>query len=67
MSSAIREELANANVQAVIHVKANRLKPAPHDRAKFHWRNRIERLLNKLKNWRRVPTRSVWRSLANAA
>ena len=31
--------------------------PAPHDRLKYRWRNRIERLFNKLKNWRRVATR----------
>nr|WP_315927321.1 transposase [Mesorhizobium sp. SP-1A] len=29
----------------------------PHDKAKYKWRNRIERLFNKLKNWRRVATR----------
>ena len=29
----------------------------PHDKAKYKWRNQIERLFNKLKNWRRLATR----------
>jgi transposase len=41
----------------VIPAKANRRRPAPHDREKYRWRNLIERLFNKLKNWRRVATR----------
>lgn len=56
-ADAIREELAVGKVEAVIPAKANRRNPAPHDRAKYRWRNRIERLFNKLKNWRRVATR----------
>jgi transposase len=31
--------------------------PIPHDREKYRWRNLVERLFNKLKNWRRVATR----------
>lgn len=53
----IREEIAKADVEAVIPTKANRRTPIPHDRAKYKWRNLIERLFNKLKNWRRVATR----------
>jgi transposase len=53
----IREELAKAEVEAVIPAKSNRRNPAPHDRQKYRWRNLIERLFNKLKNWRRVATR----------
>jgi transposase len=55
--NAIREELANAEVKAVIPAKRNRRNPAPHDRKKYRWRNLIERLFNKLKNWRRIATR----------
>jgi transposase len=55
-SDAIREELANAEVEAVIPAKRNRQNPAPHDREKYRWRNLIERLFNKLKNWRRIAT-----------
>lgn len=56
-ADAIREELARAGVEAVIPAKRNRRDPAPHDREKYRWRNQIERLFNKLKNWRRVATR----------
>lgn len=56
-ADAIREELADAKVEAVIPARSNRRNPAPHDLAKYRWRNRIERLFNKLKNWRRVATR----------
>jgi transposase len=56
-SDAIREELAKAEVEAVIPAKSNRKSPAPHDQEKYRWRNLVERLFNKLKNWRRVATR----------
>ncbi len=56
-ADAIREEIAKANVEAVIPAKSNRRTPIPHDRTKYKWRNLIERLFNKLKNWRGVATR----------
>ena len=56
-ADAIRDELARSGVEAVIPAKSNRREPVPHDRVKYRWRNRIERLFNKLKNWRRVATR----------
>jgi len=56
-ADAIREELANAEVEAVIPAKSNRREPIPHDREKYRWRNLVERLFNKLKNWRRIATR----------
>jgi transposase len=56
-ADAIREELAAAGVEAVIPAKRNRKNPAPHDAEKYKWRNLIERLFSKLKNWRRVATR----------
>ena len=56
-ADAIRQELADAEIEAVIPAKRNRRNPAPHDRVKYRWRNRIERLFSKLKNWRRVATR----------
>ena len=31
--------------------------PIAHDREKYRWRNLVERLFSKLKNWRRVATR----------
>ncbi len=56
-ADAIRDEIEAAGVEAVIPAKTNRRNPAPHDRAKYRWRNQIERLFNKLKNWRRIATR----------
>lgn len=56
-ADAIRVVLAKASVEAVIPAKSNRRKPIPHDREKYRWRNLVERLFNKLKNWRRVATR----------
>jgi transposase len=56
-ADAIREALAKAEIEAVIPAKRNRKDPAPHDAEKYKWRNLIERLFNKLKNWRRIATR----------
>lgn len=56
-ADAVREALHRAEVEAVIPTKSNRLKPIPHDREKYRWRNLVERLFNKLKNWRRIATR----------
>lgn len=56
-ADAIREEIKAAGAEAVIPAKVNRRDPVPHNRAKYKWRNLIERLFNKLKNWRRVATR----------
>lgn len=56
-AAAIREELAKAGVEAVIPAKNNRRIPIQHDRKKYRCRNLVERLFNKLKNWRRVATR----------
>jgi transposase len=53
----IRDELAKVDVEAVIPAKSNRREPIPHDREKYRWRNLVERLFNKLKNWRRIATR----------
>ena len=55
-ADAIREELAKADVEAVIPAKSNRRIPIPHDRKNYRWRNLVERLFKKLKNWRRVAT-----------
>ena len=56
-ADAIRQDIAQAGIEAVIPARRNRRDPVPHDRAKYRWRNLIERLFNKLKNWRRVATR----------
>lgn len=52
-----RAEIAAAGVEAVIPTKSNRRIPIPHDREKYRWRNLVERMFSKLKNWRRVATR----------
>ena len=56
-ADAIREEIEAAGVEAVIPAKSNRRVPIPHDLQKYRWRNLVERLFSKLKNWRRVATR----------
>lgn len=56
-SDAVRDALTSMDVEAVIPARRNRRNPGPHDRIKYRWRNQIERLFNKLKNWRRVATR----------
>lgn len=56
-ADAIRAEIEEAGVEAVIPAKSNRRLPVPHDDIKYCWRNQVERLFNKLKNWRRVATR----------
>ena len=56
-ANAIREEIASAGVEAVIPARRGRRYPAIHDRQKYKLRNLVERLFNKLKNWRRVVTR----------
>ncbi len=53
----IRAGLAAAGVEVVIPTKCNRRVPIPHDCEKHRWRNLVERLFSKLKNWQRVATR----------
>lgn len=56
-ADAIRAQLAAAGVEAVIPAKTNRRTPIPHDRAKYRWRNLVEWLFRKRKNWGCVVTR----------
>jgi transposase len=56
-SDAIRDELASSEVRAVIPSKSTRRHPVAFDRDLYKQRNLIERMFNKLKNWRRVATR----------
>jgi transposase len=56
-SDAIREVLHRAGIEPVIPSRRNRKLPAAFDRETYKQRNRIERMFNKLKNWRRVATR----------
>jgi transposase len=56
-ADAIRAEIAAAGVEAIIPTKSNRRISIPHDRKKYRWRNLVERMFSKLKNWRRIATR----------
>lgn len=56
-SDAIRDALAELEIEAVIPSKSNRKDPDPYDREAYKQRNLIERMFNKLKNWRRIATR----------
>jgi transposase len=56
-SNAIRQALEKAGKEAVIPPRSNRLKPASYDKEKYKERNRIERLFNRLKQFRAVATR----------
>ncbi len=55
-SDAVRDILTSMDVEAVIPARRNRRSPAAHDQVKYRWRNQVERLFNKLKNWRRGAT-----------
>ncbi len=51
---AVIEEM---NIEAVIPSKSNCNEPRTINRETYKFRNHIERIFNKLKNWRRVATR----------
>jgi transposase len=55
-TDAIRQELSFRGIQAVIPPKRTRKTEILYDREKYRDRNRIERLFNRLKNWRKVAT-----------
>ena len=56
-SDDIRNTLRHDGIQAVIPSKTNRIRSIPHDQKLYRQRNRIERLVNKLKQFRAVATR----------
>jgi transposase len=56
-SDDIRETLRQARIEPVIPSRSNRRQPVSFDRQAYKERNQIERLFNRLKNWRRVATR----------
>jgi transposase len=56
-ADAVREALNEMEVEAVIPSKSNRKQPIKFDREAYKRRNLIERMFNKLKNWRRIATR----------
>lgn len=55
-ADAIRADLAERNIKAVIHGRSNRRVKIEHDRALYKQRNRIERMFGHLKINRAVAT-----------
>jgi transposase len=56
-SRIVRRYLARRGIRAVIAHRTNELPPRPFDRERYRERNRIERLVNRLKQFRRIATR----------
>jgi transposase len=56
-SNAIRAKLDAKGINPVIPPKANRLEIIVYDKEQYQQRNKVERLFNKLKQFRRVATR----------
>jgi transposase len=56
-SNAIRAKLVAKGIDPVIPPKANRLEILVYDKAQYKQRNKVERLFNKMKQFRRIATR----------
>jgi transposase len=56
-SSAVRQYLKKRRIGAVIPIKSNEAPDPGFDRAAYRERNVVERLINRLKQWRRIATR----------
>ncbi len=56
-SNAIRAQLDAKGITPLIPPKANRLDRIVYDKERYKQRNKVERLFNKLKQFRRVATR----------
>jgi transposase len=56
-SDAIRQDLADRKIKAVIPSLACRNPQIPHDRRRYRERNNVERLVGRLKQFRRIATR----------
>ncbi len=56
-SRAIRQGLRQRGIRVTIPRKANERHRGRFDRASYRQRNRVERLINRLKQFRRVATR----------
>ena len=54
---AVRQNLLLAGISPVIPPKSNRREPIPCDFLAYKDRNRIERMFNKVKQFRRIATR----------
>ena len=56
-SGKIRAYLRRRGIRITIPRKANERRTGPFNHAIYRERNRVERLLNRLKQWRRLATR----------
>jgi transposase len=56
-SDDVRDRLLDRDIGPNIPSKANRLEPIEHDADAYKERNKVERLVGKLKQFRRVATR----------
>ena len=56
-SPTIRRYLKERKIGAVIPTKADEARDPAFDRAAYRERNAVERLINRLKHWRRIATR----------
>ena len=56
-SQAIREYLHKRGIKVTIPRRSNEKKPNRYDRNIYKSRNRVERLINRLKQFRRIATR----------
>ena len=56
-SLAVRRYLKSREIKAVIPTKTGQAPDPAFDRAAYRERNVVERLINRLKQWRRVATR----------
>lgn len=53
----LRDAIAAGGAEAVIPPIRTRREPAPYDKTRYRDRNRIERLIGRLKRHRRIATR----------
>ncbi len=56
-SPTVRRHLKERKIGAVIPTKADEAPDPAFDRAAYRERNAVERLINRLKQWRRIATR----------
>lgn len=56
-SGAIRRYLARRGIRATIPRRRDEMRPGPFDREAYRQRNRVERCINRLKQYRRIATR----------
>jgi len=56
-SDDVRDRLLDRDIGPNIPSKANRVEPIEHDAGVYKERNRVERLVGKLKQFRRIATR----------